>query len=110
MPELAATKYQVVSLLERAFSGFLKIMMAETRATIPRKMLLRIVKEAMWCQYSILTPPKVPSESWEMPAVVPPSRRVARLPKIKVEITAITIMAKIARLIQTKTWRFLFIL
>lgn len=108
--ELAATKYQVASLAGSSFLGCLIAMTAEIKATNPKKMLLKIVNETMWCQCSILTPPKAPLASWAAPAVVPASRRVARPPKIRVEITAMSMVTKMNRLIVMKILRFLFIL
>ena len=108
--EVAATRYQVDTLGENGLLGFFRAIIAEIRATIPRKILLRIVKEATWCQYFISTPPKVPSVIWAAPAVVPASSLVARPPKIRVDVTAIIIVIKINRFIAMKVLRFLLIL
>ena len=95
MVQLAATRYQVESFLGSGVLGCFQAMMAEIKATTPKKMLLKIVNETMWCQYWISTPPKVPPASWAAPAVAPPSNLVARPPKIRVEVTAIAIVMKI---------------
>ena len=80
MAELAAIKYHVDSEFGKSFSDLSREnpMQAETLATSPRKILLKIVKVTICCQY----------------ANGPPSFWLAREPKIKVTGTMIAVVMK----------------